>query len=120
MFLVLAETEIDRVRRFGEIRRFSAGQRLLNAGEAVPGMYVIRSGRIAIVPHDALGQPAPVAAFAELIGAPVEEMMEVVPGEVIADLGQLSGRSDLSVLDARAVTDVEAIVVPPEALRALL
>jgi thioredoxin reductase (NADPH) len=38
-------------------------------------------------------------------------MMEVVPGEVIADIGQLSGRPDSSVLDASAVADVEAIVV---------
>jgi thioredoxin reductase (NADPH) len=47
-------------------------------------------------------------------------MTEVVPGEVMAEIGQLSGRADLSVFDARAVGDVEAIVVPPEALRALL
>jgi hypothetical protein len=83
-------------------------------------MYVILSGRIAIVPRDALGQTMPVAAFAQLIGAPLEEMTEVVPGEVIGDLGQLSGRPDLSVIDARAIGDVEAIVVPSEGLRALL
>ena len=83
-------------------------------------MYVILSGRIAIEPRDGLGQAMPVAAFAQLIGAPVEEMTEVVPGEVIAEIGQLSGRADLSVFDARAVGDVEAIVVPPEALRTLL
>ena len=47
-------------------------------------------------------------------------MSEVVPGEVMAEIGQLSGRPDLSVIDARAVDDVEAIFVPPEALRALL
>src|SRR5262245_41103713 len=120
MFPVLSEAEIERVHRFGEVRRFSAGQLLFHAGEAVPGMYVILAGRIAIEPRDALGQTVPVAAFAELMGAPIEEMAEVVPGEVIADLGQLSGRPDLSVLDARAVGDVEAIVVPPDALRALL
>jgi len=120
MFPVLSEAEIDRVRRFGEVRRFSAGELLFHAGEAVPGMYVILSGRIAIVPRDVLGQTVPVAAFAELIGAPVDEMMEVVPGEVIADIGQLSGRPDLSVTDARAVGDVEAIFVRPESLRTLL
>ena len=120
MFPVLSEAEIDRVRRFGEVRRFPAGELLFQAGEAVPGMYVILSGRVAIVPRDALGQAVPVAAFAQLIGAPVEEMTEVVPGEVMAEIGQLSGRPDLSVIDARAVGDVEAIVVPPEALRALL
>ncbi len=120
MFPVLSETEIDHVRRFGEVRRFAAGEFLFRAGEAVPGMYVILSGRIAIVPRDVLGQTVPVAAFAQLIGAPLEEMTEVVPGEVIADIGQLSGRPDLSVIDARAIGDVEAIVVPPERLRALL
>jgi thioredoxin reductase (NADPH) len=120
MFPVLSETEIDHVRRFGEVRQFAAGEHLFHAGEAVHGMYVILSGRIAIVPRDALGQAMPVAAFAELIGAPLEEMTEVVPGEVIADIGQLSGRPDLSAIDARAISDVEAIVVPPAGLRALL
>ena len=106
LFPVLSESEIDRVRRFGEVTRFSAGELLFRAGEAVPAMYVILSGRVAIVPRDGLGQAVPVAAFAELIGAPVEEMTEVVPGEVIAEIGQLSGRSDLSAYDARAVGDV--------------
>src|ERR1700730_10810606 len=103
MFPVLSATEIDRVRRFGDVKRFPAGEFLFQAGEAVPGMYVILSGRVAIVPRDALGQTMPVAAFAQLIGAPLEEMTEVVPGEVIADIGQLSGRPDLSVIDARAI-----------------
>jgi thioredoxin reductase (NADPH) len=83
-------------------------------------MHVILSGRVAIVPRDGLGQAVPVASFAQLIGAPLEEMTEVVPGEVMAEIGQLSGRPDLSAFDARAVGDVEAIVVPPEALRTLL
>jgi len=120
MFPVLSPAEIDRIRRFGEVRRFPAGQLLFQAGEAVPGMYVILSGRVAIQPRDGLGQSVPVDAFAQMIGAPLEEMTEVVPGEVIAEIGQLSGRADLSVFDARAVGDVEAIVVPPEALRTLL
>ena len=120
MFPVLSPGEIDRIRRFGEIRRFAAGEFLFRTGEAVPGMYVILSGRVAIVPRDGLGQIAPVDAFAQLIGAPLEEMTEVVPGEVIAEIGQLSGRQDLAVLDARAVGDVEAIVVLPDALRTLL
>src|SRR5689334_6416008 len=73
MFPVLTDAEIGRVRRFGEIRRFPAGELLFRAGEAVPAMYVILSGRVAIVPRDVLGQSVPVAAFAELIGAPLEE-----------------------------------------------
>ena len=120
MFPVLSPAEIDRVRRFGEIRRFPAGEFLSRAGETVPPMYVILSGRVAIGLRDPLGQVVPVAAVAELIGAPLEEMTEVVPGEVMAELGHLSGRPGVSVLDARAVGDVEAIAVAPEALRTLL
>src|SRR5262245_5373899 len=84
MFPVLSAAEIDRVRRFGEVKRFPAGEFLFQAGESVPGMYVILSGRVAIVPRDGLGQAVPVDAFAQLIRAPVEEMTEVVPGEVMA------------------------------------
>jgi thioredoxin reductase (NADPH) len=120
MFPVLSAAEIDRVRRFGEIRRFPAGEFLFRAGAAIPATYVILSGRVAIEARDALGQPVPVAAFAQLIGAPLEEMQEVVPGEVMADLGQVSGRQDPSPINARAIEEVEAIVVRPEALRALL
>src|SRR4029453_7915619 len=78
MFPVLTPAEIARVRRFGEVRRFPAGELLFHAGEAVPGMYVILSGRVAIQPRDGLGKAVPVAEFAQLIGAPLEEMTEVV------------------------------------------
>ena len=120
MFPVLSLVEIDRVRRFGEIRRFPAGEFLFRAGEAITATYVILSGRVAIEARDALGQPVPVAAFAQLIGAPIEEMSEIVPGEVLAELDQLSGKQTHSVIDARAIGEVEAIFVPPSALRTLL
>lgn len=120
MFPVLSPAEIDRVRRFGEVRRFPAGELLSRAGEPIPPMYVILSGRVGIELRDALGRTVPVDTVAELIGAPLEEMTEVVPGEVMAELGHLSGRKDMSAIDARAIGDVEAIAVPPEALRALL
>ena len=120
MFPVLSPAEIDRVRRFGEIRRFPAGDFLSRTGQAAPPMYVILSGRVAIVLRDALGQVLPMATVAAQFGAPLEELTEVVPGEVMAELGHLSGRPDVSSIDASAVGDVEAIVVPPEALRALL
>ena len=66
MFPVLSPSEITRVRRFGEIRRFPAGEFLSRAGEPVPPMYVILSGRVAIVLRDALGQALPVAAVDRL------------------------------------------------------
>src|SRR5256885_6951414 len=120
MFPVLSAAEIDRVRRFGDLRRFRPGEVLSQAGKPGPGMYVILSGRVAVTGRDPLGQALPVATFAELIGATLEDMAEVVPGEVMADIGQLSGNPSASVIDALAVGEVEAIVVPPEGLRALL
>src|SRR5215510_6977628 len=120
MFPVLSPAEIDRVRRFGEVRRFPAGEYIFRAGKPTPGMYVILSGRVAIVPRDGMGHEVPVAAFADMIGAPLEEMTEVVPGEVMAEIGQISGRREVSAIDGRAVGEVEAILVPPEAVRALL
>src|SRR5205823_5596691 len=104
----------------GEVRRFRPGEVLLQEGKAGAGMYVILSGRVAVAGRDAVGQAIPVAKFAELIGATLEDMAEVVPGEVLAEIGELSGQPSLSVIDAQAVGEVEAIVVPPEGLRALL
>ena len=72
MFPVLSATEIDRIRRFGEVKRFPDGELLFQAGKAVAGMYVILSGRVAITPRDGLGKVVSVAAFAELIGAYLE------------------------------------------------
>src|SRR5262245_493734 len=120
MFPVLSPAEIDRVRRFGEVRRFPAGEYIFRAGKPTPGMYVILSGRVAIVPRDGMGHEVPVAAVADMIGAPREEMTEVVPGEVMAEIGQISGRREVSAIDGRAVGEVEAIFVAPESVRALL
>jgi thioredoxin reductase (NADPH) len=118
MFPILSAAEIDRVRRFGEVRRFRDGEILNQVGRTGPGMYVILSGRVTVAGTDGLGRPFPKAAMAQLIGVNVQEMEEVVPGEVLAELGQLSGKP--SVINAQAKGEVEAIVVPPEGLRALL
>jgi thioredoxin reductase (NADPH) len=120
MFPVLSPPEIDRVRHFGEVRRFLPGEALVQAGKTVPGMYVILSGRLAVAGRDALGQAVPVAAFAEMMGAKPEDLAEVEPGEVLAEIGQLSGQPSVSPIDVKAVGEVEAIFVPPEGLRHLL
>src|SRR6266850_5350001 len=85
MFPVLSAAEIDRVRRFGEVRRFRPGEILFRAGKPGPGMLVILSGRLAVVPRDGLGRALPVTEFAHLIGATIEDMSEVVAGEVLAE-----------------------------------
>jgi thioredoxin reductase (NADPH) len=120
MFQVLTAAEIDRARQFGDVRRFLPGEFLYQVGKPGPATYVILSGRVAVSPRDPLGRRLSVAAFAQLIGATLEDMAEVVPGEVLADIGQLSGTPSVSVIDAQAVGEVEAIVIPPERLRALL
>src|SRR5262244_3271424 len=117
MFPVLSSAEIDRVRRFGDLRRFQPGELLCRVGKPSSGMYLILSGRLAVVSRDALGRAFPIAEFAQIVGGTPEEM-EILPGEVVADLGTLSGKP--SAIDVQAVEAVEAIVVPPEQLRALL
>jgi thioredoxin reductase (NADPH) len=116
MFPVLSPAEIDRIRHFGEMRRFGAGELLCRVGKPSPGMYVILSGRAAVVGQDAFGRPSR-EEIVRLLGAPLEEM-EIVPGEIVADLGQLPGTP--SVLDIQAVGEVEAILVPTDRIRTLL
>jgi thioredoxin reductase (NADPH) len=119
MFPVLSPSEIDRVRRFGTIRRFAPGELLSRAGRPAPGMYVVLSGRVAIVSRDALGRSIDATAIAGMADVRAEDL-EVSPGEVIADLGVVSGQASASPVGAYAVDEVEAIVVPPDQVRALL
>jgi thioredoxin reductase (NADPH) len=117
MFPVLPAAEIERVRRFGELRRFQPGELLCRVGKPSPGMYVILSGRLSVVSRDPLGRSLPIAEFAQHIGGTPEEM-EILPGEFVADLGTLTDKP--SALDVQALEEVAAILVPPDQLRALL
>ena len=109
MFPVLSPAEIDRVRHFGDVRRFRPGELLCRVGKPSPGMYVILAGRVKVVGRDALGRSMSPDEFLQRIGGTPEDL-EVVPGEVVAELGQLSGNP--SALDVQAVEEVEAILVP--------
>src|SRR5215510_1070715 len=117
MFPVLSAAEIDRVRHFGEVRRFHPGELLCRVGKPSPGMYVILSGRVTTLSRDPLGRAMPAGEFIQMIGGTAQDL-EVVPGEVLAELGQLSGNP--SAIDVQAVEEVEAILVPTNQLRALL
>jgi hypothetical protein len=44
--------QIERVRRFGEVRSFAAGERIMTAGEVAPGLVVVLAGRIALAEHN--------------------------------------------------------------------
>ncbi len=104
MFPVLSATDIARMQRFGTPLGFAKGQRLFAAGERGPGMFVILSGSVRITQRDGMGHVVPV--------------IEQGVGQFLAEVGQLSGRPAL--VDGDALEDVEALLVPPEQLRALI
>src|SRR5512140_1039119 len=104
MFPTLQPEEIDRLRRFGEVRSYPAGAHLVTTGEASPGMIVILSGDVAVTQHNVLSRDEPIVTH----GA----------GGFMGELAQLAGRP--SLVDARATKQVEALVIPPPRLRDLL
>jgi hypothetical protein len=89
MFPKLRPEEIDRLRRFGEIRRYATGDLLFVTGEPSPGMFVLIAGTVAVSARDGLGHVVPI--------------VEEGPGEFLAEVGQLAGRPAL--VDARAKTN---------------
>jgi thioredoxin reductase (NADPH) len=103
MFPVLGEADIARLHRFGELRHFPAGTRVVQAGERSPGLVFVLSGRLEVSQNSLLGR---------------EVVIEHGPGNYLGELAQLSDRPALT--DATALTDLEAIVVPPKALRDLM
>jgi thioredoxin reductase (NADPH) len=103
-FPSLTPQEIARMRRFGDIVHYKDGERLYETGKPGPGMFVILSGHVAITQRDGFGHVTPV--------------IDQGPGQFLAEIGQLSGRAAL--VDGHAEGEVEALLIPPERLRALL
>jgi len=103
-FPVLSAEQIEHLLPFGDRRRWHDGDALFEAGKPGPGMFVLLSGRVAVTRRDGLGNDLPVA----LEG----------PGEFLAEVGQLSAKP--AFVDGRAQGDVEALLIAPERLRALL
>src|SRR5262245_18610015 len=103
-FPKLGPGEIDRLRGFGTMQRYVKGERLYTTGQTHPGMFVIISGSVALMGHEGFGRISPI--------------VELGPGDFTAEVGQLSGQP--SLVDAHAVTDVQALLVPPEQLRTLV
>src|SRR5437763_668305 len=103
-FPKLTQHEIERMRRFGELRRYRDGEALFETGKPGPGMCVILSGHVAITLRDGLGHVTP--------------LLDQGPGQFLAEIGQLSGR--VALVDGHAQGDVETLLIPPDRLRALL
>jgi len=105
MFPTLTDVEIVRVSRFGAPCCYAAGQMLYSVGGLSPGMFVLLSGAIRYLAHDGPGRR-------RLLRARVQR------GEFTSDIGMLSGKPAL--VDAQAIETAEALVIPPERLRALM
>src|SRR5262249_2273860 len=105
MFPTLTPAEIERVRRFGDLNHWHAGEYLFRTGHMGPGMIVMLSGTVRITHRDGLGRENLVV---EHKGA----------GQFLAEVGQLSGKRAL--VDGIATMPVSAVLIPPERLRALI
>jgi thioredoxin reductase (NADPH) len=103
-FPKLSGQEIERLRRFGKRERYSRGEPLFVAGEIAPGTFVLTTGRVRVTRRDPLGR--------------VDPIVEEGPGDLVAEVGQLSGRPAL--VDVHALEDVEALLIPPDNLRAVM
>ncbi len=51
-FPTFAPDEINRIRRFGKPRQFADGERVLETGKVMPGLYVVLSGTIRVTRRD--------------------------------------------------------------------
>jgi thioredoxin reductase (NADPH) len=51
MFPSLATAEIERLRRFGVLRSYGAGEALVKVGEVGPGLAIILAGEVQITQH---------------------------------------------------------------------
>jgi thioredoxin reductase (NADPH) len=103
MFPVLEAQEMQRVRRFGELRNFAPGESLATAGRHSEGVMVILSGNVRVSRTDVSGVEEPIVTYG--------------PGGFLGGLEQLAARP--SLVDARADGAVSALVIAPERLRTL-
>src|SRR5262245_1439205 len=103
MFPTLDPAEIERVRRFGRPRSYAAGDALAQVG-TIGNLMIILAGKVDITQRDQSGHGVLIVTHG--------------PGSFMGELAQLAGRP--SLVDARAQEPVEALIIPPDRLRALL
>jgi thioredoxin reductase (NADPH) len=104
MFPTLETAELERVRRFGDVRAYAAGEALGRVGEPGHGLTVVLAGHVEITRQAVSGRREPIVTHG--------------PGSFLGELAQLSGRPML--VDAHAKDAVAALIIAPERLRALL
>jgi thioredoxin reductase (NADPH) len=104
MFPNLEASEVERVRRFGEVQSLGAGEALASVGNVGHGLSIILSGEVDVTQRDRSGLGALIVTHG--------------PGAFLGELAQLAGRP--SLVDARARGPVQALIISPDRLRALL
>jgi thioredoxin reductase (NADPH) len=103
-FPALSAGELVRLKRFGVARRYADGERLYETGKPAPGMFVVLSGMIRVTARDGHGHDLPIVDHG--------------PGNFSGEVGQLAGAR--SFADGVAVGEVEALLLDPERIRAVL
>jgi thioredoxin reductase (NADPH) len=104
IFPTLNLAEIERLRRFGNSRSFAAGEHVVKTGAVSAGMFVILSGEVAMIQHDAFGHESPVVIH--------------TAGSFLAEIAVLSGSPAL--VDGVARTNVETLLIPTPRIRDLM
>jgi thioredoxin reductase (NADPH) len=103
VFPVLEASEVERLRRFGEPCSFDTGAAMATFGQRSQGVMVILSGEVRVTRRDVTGVEEHIVTYG--------------PGGFLGGLEQLAGRP--SLVDARAIGAVSALVIAPERLRTL-
>jgi thioredoxin reductase (NADPH) len=104
MFPILEPSEIERIRRFGEVRSYGKGDVLAKAGQVGPGLTIVLAGTVEVTQHDQSDRRVPIVTYGL--------------GAFMGELSQLAGRPAL--VDAHALEPVEALIISADRLRALL
>lgn len=105
MFPVLAEDEIERLRRFGSPCHYMKGECLYRFGNVCPGVFVILSGAVRIVAPEGLSAKRIIHTYRQR-------------GEFTSDISQLSNKP--AVVDAHVIENVDALLVRPDELSAVM
>jgi thioredoxin reductase (NADPH) len=103
MFPRLTDDEMVRLSKFGEPRSYQAGNYIVRTGETGPGLMLILSGSVEVTRNT---------------GGDHTHIVTHERGNFMGELAQLSGRPYL--VDEKALTDVGAVAISADRLRALL
>jgi len=104
MFLALEPAELERMRRFGEVRFYRDGEALFRIGEVGHGLGVVLAGKVDLYKNDETGGRTQFLTYG--------------PGSIMGELTRLAGKPAL--VDGYAQGPVEALIIPPDRVRAMI